>query len=43
MYYCCMIPTKQIAEIQKFISERGAFPFVIVHMQQWGAQKLAPM
>ena len=29
-FYVCMILTKQIAEIQRFISEQGAFPFVIV-------------
>ena len=32
-----MILTQQIAEIQRFISEQGAFPFVIVWVQQQGA------
>ena len=26
----CMVLTKQIGKIQRFISEQGAFPFVIV-------------
>ena len=29
-FYVCMVLTKQIAEIQGFISEQGVFPFVIV-------------
>ena len=35
----CMILTQQIAEIQRFISEQGAFPFIIVWVWQWGAWK----
>ena len=42
-FYVCMILTKQIAEIQEFISEQGAFPFVIVWVWQWGAWKHVPM
>ena len=42
-FYVCMILTKCIAEIQGFISEQGAFPFVIVWVWQWGAWKHAPM
>ena len=42
-FFTCMILTKRIAEIQRFISEQGAFPFVIVQVQQWGAWKHPPM
>ena len=42
-HFTCMILTYLIAEIQKFISEQGAFPFVIVWVQQQGALKHAPM
>ena len=42
-FFTCMILSQQIAEIQRFISEQGAFPFVIVWVQQWGAWKHAPM
>ena len=35
--------TQGIAEIQMFISEQGAFPFVIVWVWQQGAWKYAPM
>ena len=42
-FFTCMILTQQIAKIQTFISEQGAFPFVIVWVQQWGAWKQAPM
>ena len=38
-----MTLTQQIAEIQKFISEQGAFLFVIVWVWQQGAWKHAPM
>ena len=41
--FLCMILTKCIAEVQEFISEQGAFPFVIVWVQRWGALKHAPM
>ena len=42
-FFTCMILTKQIAEIQRFISEQGAFPFVIVQVHEQGARKHAPM
>ena len=45
MYVCfftCMILTKQIAEIQRFISEQGVFPFVIVWVWQQRAWKKHP-
>ena len=41
--FTCMILTQQIAEIQRFISKQGVFPFVIVQVQQQGAWKHAPM
>ena len=41
--FTCMILTQGIDEIQKFISEQGVFPFVIVQVWQWGAWKCAPM
>ena len=37
-----MILTQQIAEIQKFISKQGAFPFVIAWVQQWGPGNVHP-
>ena len=41
--FTCMILTQWIAEIQRFISEQGMFPSVIVWVWQWGAWKCAPM
>ena len=41
--FTCVILTYLVAEIQKFISKQGAFPFVIVWVLQLGAWKQAPM
>ena len=43
IFFTRMILTKQIAEIQGCICVQGAFPFVIVRVQQQGAWKHATM
>ena len=42
-FYVCMVLKKMNSWNTMFISEQGAFPFVIVQVWQWGAWKCAPM
>ena len=42
-FHVYMVLTRQTAEIQDLLVNTGAFPFVIVQVQQWGAWKHAPM